>query len=141
MQCGPPMLTRSLIDHAFTSVLVEVGRLREDVDFAAWSRQVRSVDEALGRLCDALDDPKPTAPPIDRRAREAFMAVLALAQLLAGAYSDDTRTRSALELTQLAVGHLLDALEPYVTNQDREARRVLLDGEPLDTALERMFCG
>ena len=55
----------------------------------------------------------------------AFMAVLALAQLLAGAYSDDARTSSTIELTQLAVGHLLDALEPYVTSQDRDTRRIL----------------
>jgi hypothetical protein len=46
----------------------------------------------------------------------------------------------ALELAQLAVQELLDALEPYVTGADRETRRVLLDGEPLDDALERMFC-
>ncbi|HEY5949151.1 MAG TPA: hypothetical protein VIV40_26845 [Kofleriaceae bacterium] len=133
------MVTRSLIDHAFTSVLVEAGRLRNDLDFEAWCRHVRNVDQALARFCDAIDDPKPDTPPLDRLARNAFMAVLALAQLLAGAYSDDPRTSSTLELTQLAVGELLDALEPYVTRQDREARSVLLDGEPLDTALERMF--
>jgi hypothetical protein len=101
---------------------------------------VRTVDEALVRFCDAIDDPKPGDPSLDRLARDAFMAVLALAQLLAGAYSDDPRTAGALELTRLSVGQLLDALEPYVTVGDREARRVLLDGEPLDTALERMFC-
>jgi hypothetical protein len=139
MQSDAAMLTRSLIDHAFTSVLAEAGRLRQDIDFEAWCRHVRTVDAALVKLCDAIDDPKPDRPPIDRLARDAFMAVLALAQLLAGAYSDDTRTMSTVALTQLAVGQLLDALEPYVTNQDRDARRVLLDGEPLDLALERMF--
>jgi hypothetical protein len=133
------MQSRSTIDRAFTSVLAEVGRLRDDIDFAAWCRHVHGVDVALGRFCDAIDDPKPTDPPHDRLAREAFMAVLALAQLLAGAYSDEPRTSSALELTQLAVGQLLDALEPYVTRTESEARRVLLDGEPLESALERMF--
>ena len=43
-------------------------------------------------------------------------------------------------MTRVAVGELLDALEPYVTRQEREARCVLLDGEPLDAALQRMFC-
>ena len=68
------------------------------------------------------------------------LAVLALAQLLYGADSDDERTSRTLELMALAVGQLLDALEPYVTGQEHEARRVLLDGEPLDAALERLFC-
>lgn len=134
------MLTRSTIHTAFTSVLVEAGRVRDDIDFEAWCRHIRSVDLALTTLCDAIDDPKPNDLPLDRLARHAFMAVLALAQLLATAYSEDPRTASTLALTQLAVGQLLDALEPYVMNADRETRRVLLDGEPLDTALERVFC-
>lgn len=58
------------------------------------------------------------------------MALLALAQLLAGTNSG----------AQRAADELLDALEPYVTHGDRETRRVLLDGEPLDAVLERMFC-
>lgn len=140
MHCSARMVFRSTIDRAFTSVLVEVGRLHEDIDFVAWCRHVRTVDRALARLCDAIDDPKPADPPLDRLARDAFMAVLALAQLLSGAYSDQPRTANALELTRLAVGQLLDALEPYVTQQDREARHVLLDGESLENALERMFC-
>jgi hypothetical protein len=134
------MMTRSTIDTAFTSVLVEAGRIRTEIDFAAWCRHVRTVDSALMRFCDAIDDPKPADPPLDRLARDAFMAVLALAQLLYGAYSDDERTSATLELTQHAVAQLLDALTPYVTRQDREARRVLLDGESLDSALQRMFC-
>jgi hypothetical protein len=127
------------IDHAFTSVLVEIGRLRHDIDHAAWCRHVRTVDEALARFCDAIDHPKPN-DDASQLARSGFMAVLALAQLLHGTYSDDPRTATALELTQLAVQQLLDALEPYVTRADSEARRVLLDGEPLDAALARMFC-
>ena len=27
--------------------------------------QLRDVEDALARLCEALDDPKPTDPPID----------------------------------------------------------------------------
>jgi hypothetical protein len=133
------MTVRSTIDPSFTSVLVELGRVRHEVDFAAWCRQVREVDVALARFCDAMDAPRPDDLPVDRLARDAFMTVLALAQLLAGAYSDDTRTKTALELTQLAVAELLDSLEPYVSRADRETRRVLLDGDPLEVALERMF--
>ena len=132
-------MTRSTIDVAFTSVLVEAGRIHSEIDFVAWCRHVRTVDAALIRFCDAIDDPKPGDPPGERLARDAFMAVLALAQLLYGAYSEDERTSATLELTQHAVVQLLDALEPYVTRQDRETRHVLLDGEPLDSALERMF--
>lgn len=139
MHRAAPMHSRATIDRAFTSVLVEAGRIRNDVDFAAWCRHVRTVDEALHRFCDAIDDPKPDDPSLDRLARNAFMAVLALAQLLHGAYSDDSRTASTLALTQLAVEQLLDALEPYISGREREARKVLLDGEPLDSALERMF--
>ena len=134
------MSSTPTIDVAFTSVLVEVGRLRHDVDFVDWCRHVRTVDHALTRFCDAIDDPKPTDPPRDKLVREAFLAVLALAQLLHGADSDDERTSRTLELMQHAVGQLLDALEPYVTGNEREARRVLLEGEPLDAALQRLFC-
>jgi hypothetical protein len=132
-------MTRSTIDSAFTSVLLEAGRIRNDIDFAAWCRHVRTVDAALTRFCDAIDDPKADQPPLDRLARDAFMAVLALAQMLYGAYSDDTRTSHTLELTQHAVAQLLDALEPYVSRADRATRNVLLDGEPLEAALQRMF--
>ena len=134
------MHSRSTIDFAFNGVLVEVGRLRDEIDFAAWCHHVRAVDAALARLADAIDDPKPDDPSADLLARNAFLAVLALAQLLHGAYSDEPRTSSALELAQLAVHQLLDAHEPYVTSADRDARRVLLAGEPLDDALERVFC-
>jgi hypothetical protein len=133
------MTSRSTIDSAFTGVLVDACRIHHEIDFAAWCHHVRTVDSALTRLADAIDDPKPDDPPADRLARNAFMAVLALAQLLHGTYSDEPRASSALELAQLAVHELLDALEPYVTGADREARRVLLDGEPLEEALERVF--
>ena len=141
MQCCARMLTRSTFDEAFTSVLVEAGRVPREIDFGAWCRHVRTVDTALTKFCDAIDDPKPGGAAIDRLARDAFMAVLALAQLLYGAWSDDERTLATLELTQHAVAQLLDALAPYVTRADRETRRVLLDGEPLDSALERMVSG
>jgi chorismate mutase len=104
------MTSRSTIDSAFTGVLVDAGRIHHDIDFAAWCHHVRTVDAALTRLADAIDDPKPDDPPAERLARNAFMAVLALAQLLHGTYSEEPRASSALELAQLAVHELLDAL-------------------------------
>ena len=113
-------MTRSLIDLTFT--------------------QLRDMDDALARFCDALDSPTPIDAPIESLARDAYLAVLAFAQLIYGAHGDDERATSTLALTRIALHELLDALAPYVTRQDREARHVLLDGEPLDAALQRMFC-
>ena len=75
----------------------ERASLRSEIDFEAWCRHVRSVDAALATLCNAIDDPKPTDPPLDRLARHAFMAVLALAQVLSGAYSEHARTSATLD--------------------------------------------
>ena len=71
MQWGASMLTRSTINSAFTSVLVEAGRVRDEIDFAAWCREVRNVDRSLTMLGDALDDPRPDDLPIERQVRFA----------------------------------------------------------------------
>ena len=97
MHCGAAMFPRSTIDSAFTRVLVQAGHIRSEIDFEAWCRHVRSVDAALTTFCDAIDDPKPTDAPLDRLARHAFMAVLALAQVLSGAYSEHARTSATLD--------------------------------------------
>ena len=99
--------------------------------------QLRDMDDALARFCDALASPTPGEPPLESLARNAYLAVLAFAQLI---HSDDERPTSSLAMTRIALHELLDALSPYVTQQDHEARAVLLDGEPLDAALHRMFC-
>lgn len=94
--------------------MLELGRLHDEhVDFAEWTRQLARVDVALTRLCDAIDAPRPGDPPPHQLARAAYMAVLALGQLLHGTYSDDPRTAMTLELTRRAVAELLDALAPY----------------------------
>jgi len=113
MQCVARM-TQPILDSAFTSALLEVGHLHNDINFAEWCRQIRVVDAAVTRLCDAIDFPDKGGPPAHRLARDAYLAVLALAQVLYGAYSEDDRASTALELTQLAVAGLLEALEPYV---------------------------
>jgi len=125
------------LDVAFTSTMLELGRLRDNLDFAEWCRHIRAVDTALCRLCDAIDDPRShDHPSADRLARDAYLSVLALAQTLHGAYSDDPRTQHALELTGLAVGQLLDALEPYVAEEARTLR-FAIGREPMDVAAYR----
>jgi hypothetical protein len=125
------------LDVAFTSAMLELGRLRDNIDFAEWCRHIRAVDTALCRLCDAIDDPRAhDHPSADRLARDAYISVLALAQTLHGAYSDDARTQHALELTGLAVGKLLDALEPYVAEEARSLR-FAIGREPIDVAVYR----
>jgi hypothetical protein len=66
---------------------------------------------------------------------EAFLSVLALGQLLRRALEDGLATPSVVEVTQLAVTHLLDELRPYVSNADAALRRVLLEDMPLEEAL------
>lgn len=103
--------------------MLEIGRLRDNLDFAEWCRHLAAVDGALMRLCDAIDDPQShDHSSADRLARDAYLSVLALAQTLHGAYSDDLKAQHALELTGLAVGKLLDALEPYVAPMTRSLR-------------------
>lgn len=57
VQGTPRMSRRPILDRAFTSVMLELGRLHDEhVDFAEWTRQLLRVDRALTRLCDALLD-------------------------------------------------------------------------------------
>src|SRR5262249_32912172 len=105
----------SVLDAAFRSVLFEICDLRDDVDFDEWCRHLRAVDAALVRLCDAIDAPRAGDLPLEQLARRAFVAVLALAQLLHGAYSEDDRIAQTIESTRRAVRDLLDALDPYIT--------------------------
>lgn len=100
---------------------------------------MRTVNQALDQLGDAIDR-APIDPALERLVRDSFISVLALAQLLAGAHSPEPHTSAALDDARRSVDRLLDALEPYVTHQDRETRRVLLGGEPLEAALARVYC-
>lgn len=76
------------------------------IDFDEWCHHMHEVQHALAWLDASGFDA--------RAAHDAFLAVLALAELLDHAYSDDERTATTLELTQLAVDELLDALAPWV---------------------------
>ena len=134
------MLSHSLIDSAYTRLAADVGRLRVALERSTWSSHLRGVEQALDQLGDAIDW-APVDPALERLVRNSFMSVLSLAQLLAGAHSPDPATSTALDEARRAIHRQLDSLEPYVSRQDRETRRVLLGGESLDSALQRMFCG
>ncbi|HEX5060404.1 MAG TPA: hypothetical protein VFV99_13645, partial [Kofleriaceae bacterium] len=60
--------------------------------------QLRDMDDALVRFCEALDEPKHGDPPIESLAREAYLSVLAFAQLIYGVHGDDSAI-STLALT------------------------------------------
>jgi hypothetical protein len=132
----------SSVELGFTTVMLDLARLdRTDLTLPDLHWHVRAVDLSLGRLCDALDDPSATPDPLEAVAHGAYLAVLALGQLLHGADTEDRRARDALDLTRAAIAELLDTLGPLVSHADRAMRAVLLDGEPLDIALDRLLHG
>jgi len=96
---------------------------------------------ALAAL-DGLDRESSHVPRYERLdagarifAHEAFLAVLAVGQLLRRDDDEALAPPSALAATALAVDVLLDELAPFVTSAEIAMRRVLLDDEPLETAL------
>jgi hypothetical protein len=120
------MLTASLIE-----------QLRARLTLPSWCCEVRSVDRALVRLAGAVERDDHAA--LEQLAREAFIATLVLAQMLVQVNNRLPRPTGEPGPNRRAVDALLDTLDPYVTPQDRTARRILLGGDPLDVALERMF--
>jgi hypothetical protein len=122
------------VEDAFTTMMLDLTRLqRSDIDLPDLHRQVRDVDFALARLCDALES---QADDTDELARRAFHIVLGLGQLLDGADSDDRRTSDILDLTRIAVAELLDTLAPFVSNTDVALRMVVLDGASIELAMQ-----
>ena len=130
----------SIVESAFTGVMLELARLRRtDFELPGLRRQVSAVDVSLGALCDAIENVA-DHPDIAQLAHQAFLAVLALGQMLEGTDSEDRRTHDTLAITRDVIAELLDTLEPYVGHADRELRHVLFGGEPLESALHRLFC-
>lgn len=68
-------------------------------------------------------------------AREAFLSVLTLGQLLRRADEDTLAPTAAIAITQLALDRMLDELSPHVTSADDALRQILLDDVPFETAL------
>jgi hypothetical protein len=111
-----------------------------------------TVGDVIHHVCAALADLdevwRPDAPPssiydeIDSElrvlAREAYLTVLALGQLLS---RDDEPCRAdptTVACARAAVLDMLDELAPFVSRADDSLRRVRLDGEPFEAALERL---
>ena len=90
-----------------------------------------------------LDELPPEAARYDRLdgearilAHEAFLAVLALGQLLLRAIVDKLANDVAIARAQCAVEHMLDVIAPFVSRADDALRRVLLEDVPIETALD-----
>jgi hypothetical protein len=69
-------------------------------------------------------------------AHEAYLAVLALGQLLLRAIVDALADGVAIARAQCAVDQLLDALSPFVSRADDALRRVLLEDVSIEAALD-----
>ena len=90
-----------------------------------------------------LDDLAPEIARYDRLdaegrilAHEAYLAVLALGQLLLRAIVDNLADSVAIARAQCAVDHLLDALSALVSRADAALRRVLLEDVSIEAALD-----
>lgn len=73
-------------------------------------------------------------------AHEAYLAVLALGQLLLRAIAERMAPDIAIARVQQEVERMLDLLAPLVSRADTALRRVLLDEVPLETALAEVGC-
>ena len=69
---------------------------------------------------------------------EAFLAVIALGQLVRRAEDDGWAEPSAIDAARVAIDALLDELTPHVSRADTGMRDVLLDDVPLETVLGRL---
>ena len=90
---------------------------------------LRDVERALAALCESGGDRV--------LAHRAYLAVIALGQLLVDADSDDERVSATLAHTRRAVGRLLDALARLVGPEDRELAVALFEPDVLAVAGER----
>jgi hypothetical protein len=105
------------------------------------------LEEALAELGAVISDDAPRRPRSmfgqmsDRQrdlTHDAFVAALALAQGLQHPQYDSLMRTGTFELAAMSCCNVLDALMPYVSWAHDSLRRVLLDDEPLEAALERI---
>jgi hypothetical protein len=145
--------SESSLCRAFDSLLEQMVALER-----AWTSELErsglrhTTGDIIHHVCAAiadLDDVwQPDAPPssifnqIDSELRvlahEAYLAVLALGQMLTREDEPCPAEPKAVEAARAAVLDMLDELAPFVSRADDSLRRVLLDGEPLEAALERI---
>jgi hypothetical protein len=91
---------------------------------------------AMAFLGDEPPDFEGLRPDASVHAHEAFLAVLAVGQLLLRAIEEAYAAPAAIAQAQLAVDKLLDRFTLYVSRADIALRRVLLDGVSLEESLE-----
>lgn len=120
---SPARMTANLFETAVPREVAEPGATV--IDPAGLRQLVQDVGTSLGRLCDAIELADGGS---EHLARHAFFAVLALAQLLDGAESDDRRIQLTLDRTRAAVAELLVELAPHAQGSDRAIACVVLEG-------------
>ena len=112
------------LDRPFGDVAYELASLGRVLELETLRLHVREVDRAIDELVPGAS------------VRPAFVAALALAQFLDGAFADDDRIDRALEATRVALAGILDLLERHVAPSDRVLRRIVIRGETVEAALE-----
>lgn len=150
------MQTQTLLEDAFDFFIHEIAGLQR-----AWTGEqaalswplgdaIHHISHAIDRLDDVSHDPQVLVPHVayeimddDVRvlAREAYLSVLSLGQLLRRAAEDRLAPGGALQGPELAVWRMLEELAPYVSRADGGLRRTLLDGVPIEIVLADMERG
>ena len=69
-------------------------------------------------------------------AREAYLSVLGLGQLLQSAAEEAWAPPEAIDAASASVWRMLEELAPFVSRADGGLRRTLLEGVPLEVVLE-----
>jgi hypothetical protein len=123
----------------FTRDLIELEREWTDERELSGLRCI--LGDARHHLCHAfvvLEGGPPYEDLDDRAqvlAREAYLSVLGVGQLLVRAREDLMATPCGLEQGAHGVHVMLDHLAPYVSRADVALRRTLLEEQPVDDAL------
>lgn len=142
----------SPISHAFDDLQRELVRL--DI---AWTNEHEhatlrhTASDIRHHVCAALAWLDPLPPDLARYdrlegearvlAHEAYLAVLALAQLLLRAIADKLADEVAIARTQCAVEYMLEVFDPFVSRADDALRRVLLEDVPIEAAVNAISDG
>jgi hypothetical protein len=91
---------------------------------------------AMACLGDEPPDFEGLAPDVSVHAHEAFLAVIAVGQLLLRAIEEQYADASAIAQAQVAVDKVLDRFTLFVSRADIALRRVLLEGATIEESLE-----
>ncbi len=89
----------------------------------------------IGGTCDRYDATSETTRWV---VHEAYLSVLALGQLVRRADDEGMAATDALAAAETAIADMLDELDRFVSRADVGMRRVLLDGESVETVVAEM---